>query len=55
MKTKKRPVKKTAKKAAYSDYSCGICGAVIEIDQCNCGCAPAAELICCGRKMTKKR
>jgi len=59
MKTKKHPVKhaakKTVKKAARSAYACSVCGTVVEADPCGCGCESAAELICCGRPMTKKR
>jgi len=59
MKTKthpaKRTVKKTANKNGTSKYACEVCGTIIEADPCSCGCDTAVDLVCCGRKMTKKR
>ena len=55
MKTKKKTVKKTVKKATASKYACSVCGTVIEADPCGCGCDTAVNLICCGKKMGKKR
>lgn len=54
MKSTKHAVKKTPKRTS-SKYGCSVCGAVIEVDPCGCGCDSAAALVCCGRKMTKKR
>lgn len=54
MKTVKHASKKAAKKTS-SKYGCSVCGTVIEVDPCGCGCDSAAELVCCGKKMTKKR
>ena len=55
MKTKQRPVKKTARKTAAYKYACSACGAVIEADPCGCGCGTPVELVCCGKKMNRKR
>jgi len=55
MKTKKNAAKKTARKTMSPKYACGVCGAVVEVDPCGCGCDSAAALICCGRTMSKKR
>ncbi|MBI5743624.1 MAG: hypothetical protein HY952_03665 [Elusimicrobia bacterium] len=54
MKQVKHAAKKTAGKAS-AKYGCGVCGTVIEVDPCGCGCDSAAALVCCGKKMARKR
>jgi|GEM_PF-2601040 len=54
-KTRKQPVRKAAKKQASSKYACSVCGTVIEADPCDCGCDAVETLVCCGKKMTRKR
>ena len=51
---KKHAAKKPAATKAPAKYACGLCGSVIEVDPCGCGCE-TAELVCCGEKMKKKR
>lgn len=61
MKTKKRPEKRTVKKAAVriigkrssAEYACEVCGSIVEADQC--GCETPTDLLCCGKKMVLKR
>lgn len=54
-KTKAHTAKKAAKKGEASKYACSVCGTIIEADPCGCGCDTPVDLICCGKKMTRKR
>jgi len=44
----KRPKKKEAK------YVCGVCGFALSVDESS-GRVAAAETVCCGKKMGKKK
>ena len=50
---KKKPIKKSSvdKKPKLE---CGICGFAVTIDN-ECGCVDEHPLICCGKKMAKKK
>jgi len=45
--------KRVAKKKG-SAYTCGTCGLVLSVDESS-GSVDAAETVCCGKEMTKKK
>jgi hypothetical protein len=55
---KKKPGKKSlVKKSAATKnpkLECGICGFAVTVDT-ECGCVEEHPLICCGKKMAKKK
>jgi hypothetical protein len=60
LKTKKKAVKRTTKKASAKKikkgdtYSCGVCGVAVRIDEA-CGCVDMCDIICCGTQMKPKK
>jgi hypothetical protein len=55
---KKKATKKSAAKKSVTDKKpklvCGVCGFAVTVDN-ECGCVEEHPLICCGKKMAKKK
>ena len=55
---KKKATKKSAAKKSAIDKKpklvCGVCGFAVTVDN-ECGCEEEHPLICCGKKMAKKK